>query len=142
MTDSTNIECLSHIMLLTNKKLNTNLYLYMKTSSCNFCWKKCFRMPAVARPTSTWSPWSSSTSKSPDSPKTIIPGYFHRIRLMCSRIMLSLGWCDRTEKVPNNSVVLKLVNGRFGNCYHPDNTISFPGSQSDHIKRIPKCITV
>jgi len=112
----------------------------MKTSSCNFFWKKRFRMPAVVHPTSTWSPWSSSTSKSPDSPGTIIPGDFHRIRLMWSIWSFSL--CDRTEQVPNNSVVLKLVNGRFGNCYHSDNTISFPGSQSDHIKQILKCITV
>jgi hypothetical protein len=55
---------------------------------------------------------------------------------MLSRIMLSIGFDDQIDKVPNmlNRVILRTTT--VGYYYHLVNVISLSLAQSDHIKRL------
>ncbi len=52
-------------------------------------------------------------------------------------IMLSIGLCDPFGKGPSAVFKARQVWNLFGYCYRSVNAISFPWSQSDHIKRLP-----
>jgi hypothetical protein len=51
--------------------------------------------------------------------------------------MLSIGLCDWFGKGSSAVFKARWVWNLFGYCYHSVNVISFPRSQSDHIKRLP-----
>ena len=56
--------------------------------------------------------------------------------------MLSISLCDQLGKGPSTLFKARQVWSCFGYCYHSDNVISLPWSQSDHIKHLPLYLCV
>jgi hypothetical protein len=55
---------------------------------------------------------------------------------MLSRIMLSIGFYDQIDKVPNRLKRVILSTTTVGYYYHLVNVISLSLAESDHIKRL------